>query len=456
MSVMQIMPGLLAQMGGGAAPPPPPAPSLVTRSAEGGSLAFNTRTYYAQFGGSEDWALGTGDFTIEWWQWMLTGIQFPRPFSVGSYPSASVAVSIENGSLYYWANGGVVAGAAITNYQNQWVHFAISRQSNLTRFFQNGVEIGSIADNNNITDSSTTLTIGNENNITEVAGFLGYMTNFRWTKGEALYITNFSVPFTPLAAGANTKLLLLAADQANLFTDSSSQHSVTNTDLVWAGVGPYSERNFLDAGNSASYLSPSVTWYDLTTFNNDVTLANFTYNASVGGHIDFGLTGSGQFVSNPGGINQNKLPSAAITMWANITNSTYFNFVAGLRGSIDFEFYFLMLDDTNQTEARVVTNAGSWDINANYTSHYGYWRHICFTVNGDKSELYINGNLVGSNTNITGTWGTSPEYFMLAQEYGGGNSSQFLKMATFRYHTRSRTSAEILAEFDAEKSRFGL
>lgn len=457
MSVIQIMPGILALMaGGGSPPPPPPAVNLATLSAEGGSLTWDDRTYYVQFAGSEDWALGTGDFTIEWWQWLLPGSQFPRPFSVGSYPSASVAVSIENGTFYYWANGGVITGVSLTNYENQWVHFALGRQSGVTRIFQNGVLIQTVSESNNITNSSTALTIGNETTVTETAGFLGYITNFRWTKGINVYVTNFVPTNVPLTAGANTRLLLLAETNLGVVVDTSGNHAVTSTNIGWLSVGPYSQRTLLDAGNLASYADPSATWLDLTTFGNNAALTNVTYNADVGGYLDFGTTGNGQFLTNPALVNQNKTPSAAITMWVNISDSTNFNFVAGLRGASEFGFWFLMLDDINQTEARVETTAGYFDINVNYSAHYGAWRHICFSVNGNRSDLYINGVQVGSNTNITGTWGTSPDYFMLGSEFGGGNQSENLKMATFGYHTRARSASEVLAEFNAQKARYGL
>lgn len=457
MSVIQMLPGLLAQMaGGGSSPPAPPGINIVTGSAEGGSLTFESSSLYVQFAGSEDWALGTGDFTIEWWQWKVPDTQFPRVFSVGTFPSASVAVSIEGGSLLYWANGGVRANITLTGYLDQWVHFAVCRQNNVTRIFQNGLMIGSVADNNNITNSSAALTIGNETNVTSVASFLGYITNFRWSKAQAVYVTNFVPPDAPLTAGANTKLLLLANNTNAVLADTSGNHSAAAADIGWRAVGPYSQRALLDVGNSSSYTDPSATWTDLTQFDNDVTLTNATYNADVGGHLDFGTTGFGRFLTNPALINQNQAPSAAITMWVNIANNTNFRFVAGLRGAAEFGFWLLMLDDTNTVEARVETTAGYFDINVSYTPHYDTWKHICFTVNGNRSDLYINGVLAGSRTNISGTWGTSPDHFMLGQEFGGGNPSENLRMATFGYHTRSRTASEVASEFNAQRDRFGV
>jgi hypothetical protein len=56
----------------------------VTKSAEGGSLYFSNANGYVNFPGSESWAVGTGDYTIEWWQWQTDTATNPRVFSIGS------------------------------------------------------------------------------------------------------------------------------------------------------------------------------------------------------------------------------------------------------------------------------------------------------------------------------------------------------------------------------------
>lgn len=453
MPITQIFPGLLAQAAGGE----PPAVVTATRSAEGGSLFFAGLNSYVQFAASADWAVGTGDYTIEWWQWLLPTAQYPRPFSLGTYPSASFAVSIESGTFYLWGNGSIINATAVSNFFDQWVHFAVCRLSNQTTIFQNGQSIDSFVDNTNLADNTTALTLGNESVPTQAALFYGYLTNFRWTKGEAIYTGNFVPPNEPLSAGANTKLLLLSTSDGNKVVDTSGSHTATGSIVDWAGVGPYSQRAWLDAGNPSSYSDPSVSWLDLSGFNNDVNLTQATYNAGVGGHLIFGATGGGVFATNLAAQNSNTLPSAAITMWINAQDNSGFNFVAGMRsGGVDFQFFFLLLEDTNQTEARVVTTSGVFDINVSFNAYYNTWCHVGFTVNGDRSDLYLNGNLVGSNTNITGTWGTAPSEFTIAREAEGWNQTPNLKMAVLRYHTRARTSAEILAEFTAEQARFGL
>jgi hypothetical protein len=89
----------------------------------------------------EDLRMGTGDFTIEWWQYQTDSNSWPRVFSMGNYP-ATIGVSIEGGTFYFW-NGTARSFGSAGTYKNAWVHFAIARQGSTLRVFKNGVQLGS-------------------------------------------------------------------------------------------------------------------------------------------------------------------------------------------------------------------------------------------------------------------------------------------------------------------------
>ena len=160
---------------------------------------------YIMTPGSADWTLGTGDFTVEWFGYHTSLLGAQRPYSVGTYSSANTAVSIESGgSFFYWANGPsryVSAGAATAN---TWTHWAVVRQSGTTSIYRNGTLLGSsFADTYDIqTNGLVSLVVGNETSYTTNAGFVGYLTNFRWVKGLAVYTGNFTVPTSSLSGVA--------------------------------------------------------------------------------------------------------------------------------------------------------------------------------------------------------------------------------------------------------------
>ena len=67
--------------------------------------------------------------------------------------------------------------------------------------YRNGTLRGSsIADTNNITDNTTALYIGNTNTAATNSAWVGYITNFRFIKGLAVYTGNFTTPTSELTA----------------------------------------------------------------------------------------------------------------------------------------------------------------------------------------------------------------------------------------------------------------
>lgn len=183
-------------------------------SGGGNSYSFtgsvNSTNSYISTPGSSDWALGTGDFTVEWfsYQTSLTIPQFQRIYTVGDYnpnPSLSIStgVSIESGTFYYWANG-VATGRTGASTANTWIHWAVVRQSGVTKIYRNGTQLGlQITDTANITDATRDFIIGNTNTFASNAALVGYLTSFRFVKGLAVYTGNFTVPTSALTATAS-------------------------------------------------------------------------------------------------------------------------------------------------------------------------------------------------------------------------------------------------------------
>jgi hypothetical protein len=170
----------------------------------GNSYLFSSSVNsYITTPGSSDWAVGTGDFTAEWFSYQTTLTQFQRAFTVGDYPSITIGVSIESGTFYYWANSSFRYSSSGASTANTWIHWAVVRISGVTRVYRNGNLLGSsISDTNNITNTSTAFVVGNTNLYATNAALVGYLTNFRWVKGLGVYTGNFTVPTSPLTATA--------------------------------------------------------------------------------------------------------------------------------------------------------------------------------------------------------------------------------------------------------------
>jgi hypothetical protein len=221
-------------------------PNRPTPPASGGSLLFTAASSSGiRIPNDVDFQLGTGNFTIEWFQYQLTGSGTnQRIFSIGSYPTTSIAISQEGSdtskTFYAWLSGANAIASGL-NLTNAWIHFAITRSGTSLRVFRNGTQIGTTLSNStNFNNNTQAFQIGNETTQSVGAAFNGYITNFHWVKGTALYTANFSRPTAPITPVANTRLLLKATTSGTALTDSSGKGKVaTPTGVAWNSLSPF-------------------------------------------------------------------------------------------------------------------------------------------------------------------------------------------------------------------------
>ncbi len=208
-------------------------------TSSNGSLLFaGNASSYLTVVNDTDFRFGTGDFTIEWWQYQTDSNANPRIFSMGTYPSASIGVSIEGGTFYFWIGGAPNSLGSAGTYKNVYTHFAIVRSGTTIKVFKNGTQLGSnITSSYNFNDTTNDLRIGNEQSLTSSSGFGGNIKGFHWVKGTALYSTTFTPNYNSITPHANSKLLLNVANSAGLVTDSSGVgKTVTNTNVTFSSI----------------------------------------------------------------------------------------------------------------------------------------------------------------------------------------------------------------------------
>jgi hypothetical protein len=277
-----------------------------------GSAQFGSSGQYLSVAGSSDFAVGTGDFTVEWWQYMT---ETPFDSSPSRWPRVwwvddNFGVSIENAPdpIFYFWMGGARNMATLTdfssNYKNRWVHFATTRTSSTLRVFANGTLIGSEVNATNVTNSSTALAIGSYPLDTACCQFPGRITNFHFVKGTSLYSANFTAPTGPTTAVANTKLLLLNSNSGGLLTDSSPiARTVTN-------VGSITYSSLSPTWTNPDTTPPSVTTTAFSAAENQTAIGTLAANEAVTwskvGGVD---SASVSVVSATGAITFNSAPN---------------------------------------------------------------------------------------------------------------------------------------------------
>jgi hypothetical protein len=183
-------------------------------------------------------------FTIEWYQYELSSSGTPRPFSFGAYNTADFAMSLEGSdssrSVYMWKPTSTpIVSIPGSNILNKWYHFAVVGDGTNLSVYTNGTKraAGGFAN----FGSTKPLTIANEQAPSQAGAFNGYITNFRWVTGTAVYSNTFTPPTEPLTAIPGTKLLLLANSSNAVLADSSPNAKTATTlgTVRWLPNSPF-------------------------------------------------------------------------------------------------------------------------------------------------------------------------------------------------------------------------
>ena len=184
--------------------------------------------------------LSGGIFTFECWVYLLsypasTGSTVSRFVMIGpndSYSSLCVFAMDNNGGCGAGVPKGGVNGVGIgTIPLNAWTHLALSVSGSTAKGFLNGVMNGSVTNFTIPTSASNILYIGNDSVYPVDAKLNGYMTNFRYIKGTALYTAAFTPPTTTLTAITNTAFLAFNSQQS-IFDTSSNALNINNDGTV--------------------------------------------------------------------------------------------------------------------------------------------------------------------------------------------------------------------------------
>jgi hypothetical protein len=212
-----------------------------------GSIEFTGSTSSVlEVNGSEGLNLGSGDFTVEWYQYYNDGTSntYPTLFcykTTGDNLIMTVYINNSTNSIGYFETAGANITAAIPDtYRDTWCHFAVCRSSNFVYLYQNGSLITSGSSTMDFSDETANLFIGNDQSASAL-GIEGKITSFRLTPGYALYPggNSFTPPTTPLLALTISQLLLDVSSPYTYLTDSSpANRTVIGTDVSWSSSSP--------------------------------------------------------------------------------------------------------------------------------------------------------------------------------------------------------------------------
>ena len=215
---------------------------------------------------------------------------------------------------------------------------------------------------------------------------------------------------------------------------------------------------YLDAANYLSYTSGSTTWRDLTSSNLSGSLINGpTFNSGNAGSIVF--DGVNDYVDCGNPILLNISSSLTLESWVYPTAFTNPNGVVGIlsRWGVGSRSYKIAILTASKQFYIDVSGTGNNDnyFLSNIILNTNTWYHVVGTYNGSSLSTYINGNIT------TGTLiGTVPSSLYTGSSQirvGDDGGNYFLgNIAASRIYNRALSSSEVLQNYNAQKTRFGL
>lgn len=199
---------------------------------------------------------------------------------------------------------------------------------------------------------------------------------------------------------------------------------------------------YLDATQAASYPGTGTTWIDLSGAGNNGTLLNGA-SYSNGGIV---LDGVNDYVSVP---NVTKTANCTFSIWAKTTvfNAETMLFIAGADGSGPDLFFYSGVISWNTWDG-----AGAQFGAIPASANNGVWHNYVVVTDtvANNTKLYYDGNLLGSTTYKSAAATAGLRFSTGTSWHWTGSVGAFL------INNIAFTAAQVLENFTAQRSRFGV
>jgi hypothetical protein len=347
-----------------------------TQSKFGGSslLLDNSENDWVSLDGSNNFAFGTEDFTIEAWIYVPNNGDAPR-WVVSSYdeagsasPFAKWAFGLNPTTLWFLAESttpftwSLIMQCPTPVPRDAWVHVAVARSAGQIRVFLNGV-IDYEANSGINLIVGDTVAVGTlfENGSSRHNSFDGYIDELRIVKGAALYTADFTPPAFPHPP-LNASLLLPfeGANGSAAFTDLSAN----NFALTPVGTPTISTAQSKFGTSSGSFDGSSH--------------LELTANSALSfGNLDF-----------------------TIEAWVYTSNGSADQSIAGGRTTGDWMFAI----NPNFVGIGFGQSGLSWDLLGAFSFNANQWYHVAVTRQGAALRLFVDGTLVADTLSNTASY----------------------------------------------------
>ena len=345
---------------------------------------------------TSDFAFGTDDLTIEMWFYKTVnayGFLFDMRGGGDTTNTDGLYVTMGGGGNTELDLGLNRSNIIRTNMDaisnDQWHHYAVSKDSNVYRVFIDGALQASASNSTNL-DQNKPIMIGNQHgNSSAGFSFNGYIDEVRVTKGTARYTPNFT-PATSAFASADDDVSFLSS-----FDGSDGDTTTSGLDE--------SDNNLTIAYSSGDELSSDEKKFGTTSL---FVADNVTISSSAGfnmGTGEFTIEGWWYFTSF----------SNSFGIWDQWAGST--------TGAGNSQMWM-----SHSAAGKVKWYYdGSSLLQSNTTMSTDEWVHIAFVRESGVLKMYFNGQLDSNTQSFTGQFGKTGTVFLGDQHAGGGGTPNY-------------------------------
>jgi hypothetical protein len=208
----------------------------------------------------------------------------------------------------------------------------------------------------------------------------------------------------------------------------------------------------VDAANVKSYPGSGTTWRDLSRSGNNGTLTNGpTFNAGNGGSIVFDGVDD-RFDTNISILKG--LQTFTINVWFYTATLKGVLLSEGASSNVGIQFW--LGSGTNGTTLQFGDGTNNSFFNSRITLQQNIWVNLCFTVANKTGYSYLNSIFQSSYINASDIFwpGTTGTFKLASRENNTVNSD--CRISNVSIYNRALSAQEILQNYNATKTRFGL
>lgn len=216
----------------------------------------------------------------------------------------------------------------------------------------------------------------------------------------------------------------------------------------------------LDAANTKSYPGSGTTWRDISGNGNNGTLTNGpTFSSDNGGSIVFDNVNDYVNLGTPSTLAGLQVP-LTISLWAKIPTTDSYDVLYSAYGStINSRLYSMLRLDSGTFRYFTSTSNGSFQQYGTLVPLTNIWNFYAVTVSGTLSSasltMYL--NKLSQSFSLSAL-STTPDLTVPIRIGANGNGTEPWNgnIAICSVYNRSLSASEILQNYNAQKSRFGL